>query len=392
DEKAALAAETARLDQERAQYAAQFQQTQERLSQTEADRAELAKSLGDIKEDSAAARERVRLLQEQLAAKDQALATAATEQERLAESMQAAEQQARQLSTRLEVAEAETRVLSQSLETARADIAVTRQEKAAVLETTDRLAEGVSTLAASTDQIREEVQRANPLSLNTIYDRYLGNRISVNFTAEENALIGTTTQTYTVETCIVSSGGRTAAVFHAEDTPFDLAGGGRGLRAVSATLELAGKTYRLPFVSTLQADPRLLAVYFDAAAIDGTVEAFDLASEPLRFPEAVLIDNRDRGYGEIPFKLDPSDRSYYAMQTDLFDNLFGDFAPGSGDAVFSKTGSWIGLMVTSDTAVSLENLSPARRLPLGDDFNPDAARDLVSAQARSLQLLSRSLR
>ncbi|QYY34784.1 hypothetical protein [Ruficoccus sp. ZRK36] len=388
-----LTDDTKRLEEERKLFAQQFDEAQDRLKQAEADRVELAKNLGALKEDSASSKEKLRHLQQQVKEREEALAAAQAEKDRLAAQAAQAEAAKQQLSTRLEVAEAQTQVLQESLNTARADVAVTRQEKEVVMQHADKLAEGVGVLAQSTDRIADEVKKSNPLSLNTIYQNFLKNRVRVRFDTEENALIGTTKGNYEVETSLIAEGDKAYAVLHLADTPFNLSSAGRGLLSAEGRIMIGGKAFRFKRLYFLAADPRLAAVPLPlTVAQDNSVETFALAGEPLRFPEAVLVDSGNGGYGEVPFKLDPRDTRYLAMQTDLFNRIFGDFSPGTGDAVFSKTGDWIGLMINSDAAPVIESLAVNGSVGLGDQFNADDTRRALSGRATVLKNLPSGLR
>ncbi|MGE9294354.1 MAG: hypothetical protein ACQKBW_12125 [Puniceicoccales bacterium] len=382
-----------RLEEERKLFAQQFDEAQDRLKQAEADRVELAKNLGALKEDSASSKEKLRHLQQQVKEREEALAAAQAEKDRLAAQAAQAEAAKQQLSTRLEVAEAQTQVLQESLNTARADVQVTRQEKEVVMQHADKLAEGVGVLAQSTDRIADEVKKSNPLSLNTIYQNFLKNRVRVRFDTEENALIGTTKGSYEVETSLIAEGDKAYAVLHLADTPFNLSSAGRGLLSAEGRIMIGGKAFRFKRLYFLAADPRLAAVPLPlTVAQDNGVETFALAGEPLRFPEAVLVDSGNGGYGEVPFKLDPRDTRYLAMQTDLFNRIFGDFSPGTGDAVFSKTGDWIGLMINSDAAPVIESLAVNGSVGLGDQFSADDTRRALSGRATVLKNLPSGLR
>ncbi|MBC2593646.1 hypothetical protein H5P28_05160 [Ruficoccus amylovorans] len=400
EQRQKLAKEAARLEDERKLFAQQFDESQDRLKKAEADRVELAKNLGQLKEDSASSKEKLRHLQEQMQEKEAALAAAKAERERLAEQARQAEEAKQQLSTRLEVAQAQSRVLEESLQTARADVQVTRQEKEVVMQHADKLAEGVTVLAQSTDRIAEstdrlseEVKKSNPLSLNTIYQSYLKNRVSVRFSTEENALIGTSKGEYTIGTNLIKVDDKAFAVIHLEDTPFKLGSAGRGLINVDGRIQIGAKAYRFKRLYFLSADPRLAAVPLPlTTAEENGVETFVLAEDPLRYPEAVLIDSGNGGYGEIPFKLDPQDQHYLSMQTDLFNRIFGDFSPGTGDAVFAKTGDWIGLMVNSDTAPAILSLAVNGSIDLGDQFNAEATQQALAARKAALARLPSSVR
>ena len=54
------------------------------------------------------------------------------------------------------------------------------------------------------------------------------------------------------------------------------------------------------------------------------------------------------------------------MDNRLFKRLFGDFAPSTGDLVFSKSGELLGLMVNSDYCLVLNRLDVAGAVPTGE--------------------------
>ena len=83
---------------------------------------------------------------------------------------------------------------------------------------------------------------------------------------------------------------------------------------------------------------------------------FYTALDPFKFSEAVLVDEKGDYYGEVEFKLDPATPGYVRMQSKIFNRLFGDFSPTSGDLVFSKTGELLDLMVDKLYCALIGNL------------------------------------
>jgi len=379
-QKAALEQARAEAEAERERIAAEAkaaaeaaQTAQARLAAADAERIELAKSLASAKESSAVSSERLKSMQEDMQRQQQLLNTLREESERLASEKRIAEQEKNQLASRLQIAEAESRVISTSLETARADIEATREEKKAILQTTDKLAEGVGVLADSTRTIQDDVKKLQPQSLNALFDRYRRNRVRIVFNTEESVLFGTTEKRYSADTLLVADGERVYALISIAETPF----ASSGLEAVSAQLEMGGRVFRIPQVGFLASDPRVVAVALPLSmAQENGVEPFPLTSDPLRYPEAVLIDSGQNYYGESPFKLDPADPRYVRFKSDFFSRVFGDFSPNRGDLILAKTGEFLGIMVSNQYGVIVPSLSSRANLSLGERFSSEQAKAL----------------
>jgi len=107
------------------------------------------------------------------------------------------------------------------------------------------------------------------------------------------------------------------------------------------------------------------------------VKIYQLALEPAKFPEAMLINHGGAGYGEVPFKLDAQTPQYVRMDNRFIKHLTGDFTPSAGDLVLSKTGEFIGIMVNSDYCVVIDNFLPAKTIKTGDDTVPQHTNALL---------------
>lgn len=382
--RAEAEAERRRVELEAAAAAAAAKAAREKLQEAAAERVELAKSLAEAKESSAVSGERLKSMQQEMQRQQAILETLRSESERLASEKRIAEQERAALASRLQVAQAESRVMQTSLQTARADIEATREEKKAIQQTADKLAEGVGVLAKSTEGIQQEVKKLQPQSLNTLFDRYRSNRVRLVFNTEETVLFGTTTKNYMADTLLVSEGERTYALVHIDETPFEKS----GLKAVSAQLEMGGRVFRIPQVGFLTADPRIVAVAVPSSlAADNGIEPFNLSLDPLRYPDAVLIDSGQNYYGESPFKLDPVDPRYVTFKSDLFSRIFGEFSPKRGDLILAKTGEFLGIMINSQYGLVVPALSSRASLSLGDNYNEARAtsiREMVEATSNRL--------
>ena len=103
----------------------------------------------------------------------------------------------------------------------------------------------------------------------------------------------------------------------------------------------------------------------------------------------MLIDGGGRGYGEVGFKLDPTDSGFVRVDTRLFKRLFGDFAPKRGDLVFAKSGELLGIMVKNDYCALLKNFNASKTITAGPDIRKQSTGAMFTelfGRVRSLQL------
>jgi hypothetical protein len=122
-------------------------------------------------------------------------------------------------------------------------------------------------------------------------------------------------------------------------------------------------------VTFLARDPRLVALPVARAQVTALgVKTYRVAAEPFKFPDAVLISNGGKGYGEVPFKLDAASPGYVRMDNRLMRRLFGDFSPSRGDLVLSRAGELLGVMVTEDYCMLVGDFQPAFTIPTGTDL------------------------
>lgn len=379
EEKVAIEQARAEAEAERQRLVAEASTVQEQLRSADTERVELAKSLVEARETSAVSTEKLKSMQEGMQEQQRLLESLRAERERLASEKYISDQEKVTLENRLRVAETEARVIATTLQTARADIEATREEKKAILETTDKLAEGVGALAESTRGIQEEVKNLQPQSLNALFDRYRNNRVRLIFDTEESTFFGTASKDYAADTLLATDGERIYAIVHIDETPFRTS----GLKSATAQLEMGGRLYRIPQVGFLASDPRIVAVAIPKKMTESNgIEPFDLSSDPLRYPDAVLIDSGQNYYGESPFKLDPANPRYVRFKSDLFNRIFGEFSPNRGDLILAKTGEFLGIMVNNSYGLVVPALSSRATLSLGEKFSTeraDSIREMVNS-------------
>ncbi len=382
EEAARLLAEEKRsLEQQREKLIQSIDETQAQLISAEKTRGNMADDLATAREESAFSRERVRLLQERLIARKESLEKARLKIVETAQHSDALEREKQHLFTELQIRQTEKQMLEQNLVAAKAELDTVRVEKQVIQEQTSRLAEGFYQLAETSTIMQEEISReirlSRPLSLNAIFSAYQDNRVEAWFKADIGARRG---RVYPFNTIFVTDGSGTYALFHVRETPFRIDGSTGRIENAGGSMNIGAQQYEITEVSFLAIDPRILMVRVPpSAARQANIKIFSLASDPLRFPEAVLIGHAEGYYGETTFKLDPSRKHYLQMQSKLMSRLFGEFSPSRGDLVFAKTGEFMGLMVDKQQSVVIDALIPAASLPLGSDFRSDQAATVLAS-------------
>lgn len=367
--------------------------TREELKQIRKEREALAKERAALAENFAAAQENLQntsshleeqkkqaaQLQQELKERQEALAAAQENLSSLEEKAAALEQEKSSLSTELQIADTERSMLRENLVAARAEVETAKVERQQAEQRAETLASNVSQLAQSSDAIREEMRRNQPISLNEIFNRYQTNRLPITFTARVDALIGTREESTRIDAILVRNGGRTFALFESGLTPLRLEDLGRVVEA-RASFRLAGQNFDVREVSLLTADPRIMAVQLpDNYVAQSELVPFELTEDALRFPQVVLVSNAKGDYGEAPFKLEPGASGYVTVPNRLLGRIVGnDFGASRGDYIFAKTGNLMGVMVNSERGALLGSLEAIDRLPLGAAFSAEAADQLES--------------
>ena len=178
---------------------------------------------------------------------------------------------------------------------------------------------------------------------------------------------------------------------HMSDTPFALSEVPTDYDQVNGRLVRGTFNAPLAELQFLQLDPRIIVAPIDAslAALMGA-KIYQLAKEPFKFPDAVLVRADDGRYGETPFRIDQANASYVKLDNRIVTRLFGEIAPKRGDLVFSKTGDLIGIMVNNDYCAVLGNFAAAYTLKTGDGApEPKTSTILGEAYSRLLRLPTR---
>ncbi|MFA6960718.1 MAG: hypothetical protein WC205_08215 [Opitutaceae bacterium] len=273
------------------------------------------------------------------------------------------------LNVTVRVAEQEKQMLRTTAESLKTQVEAERQERIKVQETTTQLAQGVGQLADSSTALTKEIRDNRPINVNILFNEFLSNRVLTSFNGTRPGLFGERTETKDTRTIFVTDGKDTYALLHVTDTPFSLTEPGWDWNTLKAVFRKGAFRSEADRVEFLALDPRIAVLPVTTAQINALgVRSYPVALDPFKFTEALLIANGGSGYGEVPFKLDPTHPSYVRMDNRLVRRLFGDFSPSSGDLVLSKTGELLGIMVNSDYCALVNNFLPSQVIRTGDDL------------------------
>ncbi len=356
------------LDDERTTLQEQRRVLARSLASVRSEASELSQRLETTTAEAVASRARLDQLQRDLEAREAEAARREQELAQLSEEQAAARAQIEDLNIAVRVAEQEKVLLRETAETFREQAEIEREERLRVQETTVQLAAGVGELAEKSAEITAEIRDNRPINANTLFSEFLLNRVPTSFRVERPGIFGSTVDREDrTRTILVTDGTLTFAVLHLEATPFNFVEPPSNWDRIDVTLEREGARAAPLAMRFLSRDPRVVAMPLTPADVSALgVEVYELATDPFRFPEAVLINNGGQGYGEVPFKLEAGLPGYVRMDNRLVRRLMGDFPPSRGDLVLSKTGRLLGIMVTDELCALLDDFSAQAEFLTGD--------------------------
>ena len=356
-------------DQALGQLQGQSQKLSAQLVDTQKAQADLSAKFEAETQENALSRSQLAELQRQLEDKK-----SESERQRQAlaalEAQQAdARKQIEGLTVQVQVGEKEKEQLAAKATELQGQVQDERTERQKVEAQTTQLAQGVGTLAQKSGELTTEIRENTPIPANVLFNDFLANRVETDFSATKKGLFGNTVKDKEPKTVFVTDGTQVYALLEVEDTPFSFREIGADWLKVSVNFtrppDYKSTGAQIEF---LQADPRVVVIPVDAQQVAALgAKVYPLASDPFKFPEALLISGGGAGYGELGFKLDDVHRGYVKVDNRLVKRLFGDFATSRGDLVFSMKGELLGIMVNSDYCLLLGNFTPTATITAGDD-------------------------
>ena len=391
---------------QRDEVAQQLQSTQSTLSEREKSLAETTRSLDATRQkadalnqqytaaaaDASISKDRLAQLQRELA---QRLAEAARQTQALA-TLEKAQSEARakieDLSVTVRVVEQEKQLLRTTAESLKTQVEAERQERIKVQEATTQLAQGVGQLADSSVALTKEIRENRPININVLFNEFLANRVQTSLEGTRPFLLSSRTDKRDTNTVFVTDGRDSVALLHVSDTPFSLIDPPWDWASLKAEFRKGGQRIPVDRLIFLAIDPRVAVLPVTPEQLGKLgVKSYPIALEPFKFTEALIIANGGTGYGEIPFKLDPSNPSYVHMDNRLFRKLFGDFSPSRGDLVLSKTGELLGIMVSSSYCALVNNFLPSQVIRTGENLSARPTGKVLEDLSQRLRKLPQRL-
>ncbi len=398
---AALAAREQSLTRaqvERAKVAEERNALAANLTEAQRAAAALAQKITAATQEATLTKSQLAQLQRELAEKEtetarQKEALANLEKQNLESRRQAdaARRQVEGLTVAVAVAEQEKKNLGETAIALKTQVELERSERIKVQDANAQLAHGVGQLAEKSVELTKEIRDNRPVNANVLFNDFLSNRVVASFAAGRKGFLGQSNRNKEATTVLVTDGRQIYALLHISDTLFSLAE--NGIDWESLTVEFnhqGGNRSAAAALIFLTQDPRVVVLPMDAAQAAALgAKVYPLAAEPMKFPEAVLIDGGGRGYGEVAFKLDSTEPGFVRVDNRFFKRLLGDFAPSRGDLVFSKTGELLGIMVNSDYCAVLKDFSALATIRPGADVRGQmtgAILERLIARARSMPI------
>lgn len=315
------------------------------------------------------------LEQKERQAREQKEALAALEQKH-----SAARSQIENLSVAVKVAEQEKVLLRESIDQAKQEVAIVREEKLKLQEQTGVLAQGVTKLAESSGDLTREIRENRPINPNTLFEDYRANWVDVDMFAQRKGLFAGGLYSKKARSILVSDGNAVFAVLHVRDSAFDLQSPTQEYESVRAVLNRGARQLPIQEVGFHALDPRIVLVPVTAEQVTALgVKVYQLAADPFKFEDAMLVGSAGEYFGEIRFRTDPEAPRYVKMDRNFFKRLAGQFAPSTGDLVLAKSGELLGVMVTGEYCLVLNQLKSVGTVHTGTEASGLSTRDGLGA-------------
>jgi hypothetical protein len=277
------------------------------------------------------------------------------------------------------------------------------QEVAGVGSRVENIQQDVTEQAAVQEENFRKLSERQTKTVNEIYSKYEENKVNLSFDySHVSGLFSKeTAASFSMDTVIMVDGSFAYSLVHAKDSPFRLDPRPRKLIKVSG--QITSPKLKTPIQVkeiAFMDDPRILIVplYVNPAELRKTssLELFGSPKNPYLFSEAVVVDAKERRFGQTDFMRDERDARYIEVSHTKFAFVTGAFDPGKGDLVFSQKGEVLGVMVNRDYAFHVKNLGArihgGSRTIMGPSFNASKTNDLTLSLKKKLFGLNNKFR
>lgn len=278
------------------------------------------------------------------------------------------------LAGQLQLTEAQKQAAAAQLALVKEDLNVQRMQNT-------NLAEGVKVLATKSSELTQEIRDNRPLAPNTIFNEFSTNRVVVSFFGVRPGFFGgEATRGKQTQTILATDGTNTVALCHEQDTLLTLAQQGTAWEEMTGTLAHDSAVQNINSLSFYGLDPRVafMPVPESWAKASGC-KAYELAKDPYKFSDAVVVGASGGYYGESKFQIDLTTPRYLKMDRNTLKGLFGKFNPSTGDLVFSKTGKLLGVMANNSYCILIRDFAPSETVRFGTDTRGQPIAETLSA-------------
>ena len=157
-------------------------------------------------------------------------------------------------------------------------------------------------------------------------------------------------------------------VTHSSQTPFNLSKNNNVL-AVELQVTLGKRRFAIDQIGFLASDPRICFIPLPRQYVEASgLETFELALQPERWEEAILVKNDESNFGRTEFRRLTSSAQFLKMDRLAFGELFAEFASGKGDLAFTKNARFIGVMSDSKHALVIDAFLASGVLKLSNNY------------------------
>jgi chemotaxis protein histidine kinase CheA len=282
------------------------------------------------------------------------------------------EQEAQRLRIQLESSEREKAQISEALALARDQVKVEREERQILHKQTERLTEEVTDLVSNTTEIRNEVKELQTLTVNEIYQRYDSNKVALSLNFTIGGIFGTKQVQQNWDSIILKHNELLFTVFNTVNSPLEPDGYTDSILNITGEIIAGGVKTTITRIGFLSDDSRIAIIPISSRFIEASkITSFPISIKPFGHASASLINTDKDQFGETTFKLNPSLPQYLKMDSKVLSKLFGDFAPTSGDMVFTLKGEFLGIMSNSDYALKIRDLNVEDSINLSERFSPE---------------------
>jgi hypothetical protein len=255
-----------------------------------------------------------------------------------------------------------------------------QEEVSAQRDQNAKLTEGVKALATNSSNLVREIHENTPQAPNEIFNQLVTNRVLASFYGVKAGFLGSESPKYKqAQTVLVTDGTNTYAICHIQDTPLSLWNPGAQWTELSGSLARGPGLYQIQSISFASQDPRVVMIPVPASAVKSFGgQVYPIASNPYKFQDAVVVGTQENYYGECKFQIDLTAPEYLKMDHNSLKGLFGKFNPSSGDLVFSRTGTLLGIMANNNYCVMVRSFVPAATLRFGPGVRNQATAKTLS--------------